>query len=198
METKLSILNALDKHSEGLHLRKLAETVHGSFPNIRRFAYNLADEGVLKTERQGNLLNVKLNASLSTLAYMKEVHTARLLTRSESIKGFTLSIVQKLTPKPVIALIFGAYAQEKTPLKSTPLDVLFVFQNSEQQESLKQQVQQLSQSFHIAVNPIIVDYSTFEKSFMDREHTFSNKIRKENVLVVGVEYFYTLLWRFLG
>lgn len=198
METKLSILNALDKHSEGLHLRKLAETIDGSFPNVRRFVLNLVEEGVLKTEQQGNLLNVKINASLPTLAYLKEVHTSRLLTKPESVKDFAFSIIQKLSVKPIIALIFGAYAQEKSVGKAAPLEMLFVFQSIEQQELLKQQVQQVSQSLHVPINPIFVDYSTFEKSFLDKEHVFSNKIRKENLVVVGVEYFYTLLWRFLG
>jgi len=198
METKLSILNALDKHSEGLHLRKLTEEIDGSFPNVRRFVLNLVDEGVLKTEQQGNLLNVKLNASLPTLAYLKEVHTSRLLEKSEAVRGFVFSIIQKLTIKPIIVLIFGAHAQEKIVGKTAPIEMLFVFQSVEQQDSLKQQIQQISQSFHLVINPVFVDYLTFEKSFLDREHAFSNKIRKENLIVIGVEYFYTLLWRFLG
>lgn len=58
VQTKLNILNALDLNPSGVHLRKLSEEVNGSFPNVRRFVNLLVKEGVIKTEHQGNLLNI--------------------------------------------------------------------------------------------------------------------------------------------
>jgi len=196
-ETKISILNALDQHSEGLHLRRLAETVNGSFPNVRRFVLNLKDEGIVKTEQQGNLLNIKLNDSISTMAYLKMVHTTRFLALPKDVKITVGELFQKLINKPLISLIFDSNGSKNLGSKENPLSILLVYQTLENVEGIKELVSSISSKSGIKINLITAEYYAFEKGFLDKEHAFSNKIRKDSILLYGVEHYYNLLWRFL-
>ena len=82
IETKLKILDELERNSLGLHLRQLTKNVNGSFPNVRRFVQILEKEGVVKAEQKANLLNITLKNSPKTLAYLKLVHTTKFLAFS--------------------------------------------------------------------------------------------------------------------
>jgi len=191
-ETKISILDALERHSDGLHLRKLTSVVDGSFPNIRRFVHALKEEGVVKTEQQGNLLNIKLNDSIPTLAYLKFVQTERFMALSAPLQGVITEFLNRLPYKPVIALLVPAIAAKKHTY-----DLALIFQTVEHSEDIRRLLQEISARHGITLNPIIVDYTAFERSFLDHEHVFSNRIRHECIVFVGVEYYYRLLWRFL-
>lgn len=188
METKLSILDALDKNVNGLHLRKLTTVVDGSFPNIRRFVNVLAAEGVVKTEPQGNLLNITLTDSLQTLAYLKFVHTSRFtLTVSSKIQTAIVSFLAQLPTKPLIATVI--------PSSQGSYDLLLVFQSLDRPEEYKSLLTKLTPHQNVQLNPLLFDYNTFEHAFADGTNSFIRRLRSTGIVVVGVEHYYTLLWR---
>ncbi len=193
VQTKLNILNALDLNPSGVHLRKLSEEVNGSFPNVRRFVNLLVKEGVIKTEHQGNLLNIKLKESFSTLAYLKFVHTFRFLELPESVSENIQFILENLEQKPLICLIFGSYAEQKKDFKKDPLEILFVFQNIKNKKVLSENIKKLSKNKEI--NTFLIDYSFFKKNLFNKDNDLFNKIKKNNILIIGVDYYYNLLWR---
>lgn len=202
-ETKINILDELDRHRNGLHLRLLAQTVKGSFPNVRRFVQLLEKEGVVKTEHQGNLLNIKLNDSISTLSYLKFVHTSRFLMLSDSMQKAINEFYAKLTVKPLIFLAFGLSSKDgkiSDVKKAQGADVLAVFQKveNENENSIKEIASFVSKKYSVKINPIVVEYPAFERGFLDKGHALSNKIREDCIVLVGVEHYYNLLWRFLA
>jgi|GEM_PF-4131325 len=193
-ETKLQILDALEHHKEGLHLRKLAKTVNGSFPNIRRFVQILGEEGVIKTEHQGNLLNIKLQDSQMTEAYLKMVHTSRLLDLEPKIQDAISEILKKIRAKPIITLLTKSGKGEKP---GNSWDLVLIFQDLDSKEPIKKIASGILNEQKIKANPVIVDYQEFEKGFLDKENEFSRKIRDDSIIFIGIEYYYNLLWRFL-
>jgi len=196
VETKLHILDALDRNREGIHLRKLSEMVKGSFPNIRRFVQLLEAEGVVKTQQQGNLMNITLNDSFETSAYLKFLHTFRFMALPKEIRFSVGEMLKKMPVKPLMLIIFGS-SLEKHDFKKNPVEMLLVFQNISDVEKTKLIVSEICSKADIKISPIFVDYNAFEKGFMDRDHEASNKIRKDSIVVVGVEHYYNLMWRFL-
>jgi hypothetical protein len=185
-ETKLSILDVLDKHSRGLHLRKLAEATEGSFPNIRRFVQVLQAEGVVVTEPFGNLLTVRLAPSLLTLAYLKFVHTSRFLALSSQTQTIVHDLMQKLSSHPIIVLV--------SSLKSSSLDITFVFQDLEHVEAVKKTIQSVAQYQGISIRPQFFDHASFSRTLSEAAQ-MEQQIRDTGIIFLGVEYYYELLWR---
>lgn len=192
METKLSILNALEKNSDGLHLRKLTEVVDGSFPNIRRFVHVLESEGVVKTKQQGNLLNITLAESLQTVAYLKFVHTSRFMSLPPQFNIAMNDIFSQIQLKPTIALLVPASNQKKYVY-----NIVFVFQTIDRSEEIKQLIARIAAQHHILLDPVLIDYASFERGLLDKNHTFSKRIKEESIILLGTEYYYRLIWRSL-
>lgn len=194
-ETKIQILDALEKHSAGLHLRGLTKEINGSFPNIRRFVLSLEQEGIVKTESQGNLTNITLNDSFSTSAYLKLVHTSRFLELDKNIQSTCEEIFKSMNIRPLIFLLFGDCVEQKNHKNSA--DILLVFQDKNNFEKINESILEISKKYKIKINLILLDYLSFEKGLLDNEDSISKKIRRNNIIVSGVEYYYASAWRFL-
>ena len=55
----------------------------------------------------------------------------------------------------------------------------------------------ISMRTNTQINPIYLDYPNFEKNFLNIEHDFSKELKKEVIIMSGIELYYSLLWRFL-
>jgi len=200
VQTKLSILDILDLNIEGVHLRKLTQEVHGSFPNVRRFVNLLVDEGIVKTEQKGNLLNIKLKDSFSTLAYLKFVHTSRFLSLPDYLVQGIRDCLQDLEYKPLICLIVGDSKELKDKLKkSEAIEILFVFQDLEKNKNqkIKKSIKDSIEKTKLKIKPNILDYNEFKNKFIDKSDKFFNNLISRNIIITGIDYYYSLLWRFL-
>ena len=60
METKLRIIDALDKNKKGIHIRELSRTVKTSYNNTVRNIKILERKNVIKKEKDANLIKIKL------------------------------------------------------------------------------------------------------------------------------------------
>lgn len=196
METKLKIIAELEKNKLGVHLRGLSRLVNSGLPNIRRFLIILEKEGVVRKEKEANLVRFKLRGSEKTIAYLKQVNTERFLSLPNKVQGAINEFLEELEIKPLIALIFGSYAKGNYDKKSD-IDILLVFQKIENEKSIDNTTKRISMRTNTKISPVYVSYINFEKNFLDKNHDFSKEIRRDVIITLGIEHYYNLFWRFL-
>ena len=74
---------------------------------------------------------------------------------------------------------------------------MLVFQKITSQQDIENTAKRISLRSNKQISPVYVNYRDFEKNFLNKEHTFSNEIRKDVIVLNGIEYYYELLWRFI-
>ena len=196
METKLRIIKEIEKRHNGIHLRELSRIVSSGLPNVKRFLEILEKEKVVKKEREANLVKFKLKESEKTAAYLRQVHTERFLVLPSKVKIAITDFLNELEIRSLIALIFGSYAKGNYT-KESDIDVLLVFQKLENVKNIENVAKKISMRTNTKISPVYLDYKNFEKNFLDKEHDFSKEIRQDAIVIIGVENYYKLLWRFL-
>ena len=197
MDTKLKIIAELEKNQRGIHLRELSRLVKTGLPNVKRFVDILEKEKVIKKQKEANLLKVYLRESQKTIAYLKQLNTEKFLSLPIVIKNSINDFISELEVKPLITLIFGSYAK-RNYTKESDIDILLVFQKVENTESIENTAKRISMKTNTKINPVYLNYTNFEKNFLNKEHDFSREIRQDIIILLGVEFYYKLLWRFLG
>ncbi len=196
MKTKLKIIAQLEKNHKGIHLREISRLVNSGLPNVKRFLEIFEEERVVTKEKDANLVKFKLRANERTVVYLKQLNTEKFFTLPGKVQIAIRELLDELEIKPLIALIFGSYAKGNYT-KDSDIDVLFVFQKVENEITIENTVRRISMRTNTKINSVYVNYKNFKKNFLDKEHDFSREIRQEVIILVGVDNYYNLLWRFL-
>ena len=196
METKLKIIWELEKRYEGIHFREISRLVKSGLPNIKRFLDKFEKEGVVRKVNEANLVKFKLKESQKTLAYLKQLNTERYLLLPVKVQDAVNEFLNELEIKPLIFLIFGSYAKGNHT-KDSDIDILLIFQKVEGDKDIENTAKKVSMRTNTKINPVYLDYKNFERNFLDKEHDFSREIRRNVIVIHGIENYYHLLWRFL-
>jgi predicted nucleotidyltransferase len=196
METKLKIIDALDKNKKGVHIRELSRIIKTSYNNIVRNIKILEKENTINKKKDANLIKIKLKNNPLTIAYLKQTHTENFLSLPKKISSVITEFINELEIKPLIALIFGSYAK-KNFTKDSDIDIFLIFQEITNQKDIENTAKRISMRTNTRLNPVYVNYHDFEKNMLDKNHEFSNEIRNNIILINGVEQYYAILWRFL-
>lgn len=196
METKLKLIRILDDNRKGIHLRELSRILKTGLLNVKRHVDNLEKGGIVKKQKDANLIKISLKNNAKTLAYLKHVHSKKFDEMPAKIKNALLEFINELDTRPLIALIFGSYAHGAYN-KNSDIDILLVFQRIEDEYSIENLAKKISMRTNTRINPVYLDYKNFEANFMNKNHDFSNEIRQNVILMTGLEEYYRLLWRFL-
>src|SRR3989344_1231432 len=196
METKIKIIDALDKNKKGIHIRELARLVKTSYNNTARNIKILEKENTIKRIKDANLIKIKLRDSPLTVAYLKQAHTENFLKLPKKIINSASEFINEMQEKPLIALVFGSFAKGNYTGNSD-IDVLLVFQKIINQADIENTAKRIGMRTNTKITPVYVDYGQFEKNFLNKNHEFSNEIRQNVIILAGIEHYYRLLWRFL-
>ena len=196
METRLRIIEALDKNKNGIHIRELARLVKTSYNNTVRNIKLLEKKNTIKKEKDANLVKIKLKNSPLTYAYLKQVHTENFLRLPKKVSSSINEFLNELQEKPLIALIFGSFAKGNNTANSD-LDILLVFQKISNQTNIENTAKRIGMRTNTTLSSVYVDYESFEKNFLNKNHEFSNEIRQNVIILEGIEHYYRLSWRFL-
>ena len=196
METKIKIIDALDKNKKGIHIRELARLVKTSYNNTARNIKILEKENTIKRIKDENLIKIKLRDSPLTVAYLKQAHTENFLKLPKKIINSASEFLNEMQEKPLIALVFGSFAKGNYTGNSD-IDVLLVFQKIINQADIENTAKRIGMRTNTKITPVYVDYGQFEKNFLNKNHEFSNEIRQNVIILAGIEHYYRLLWGFL-
>ena len=196
METKIRIIDALDKNKNGIHIRGLTRIVKTSYNNTVRNIKILEKENTIKKEKEANLIKIKLKDNPLTIAYLKQAHTENFLKLPKKVSSSINEFLNEIQEKPLIALIFGSFAKGNYT-ENSDIDILLVFQKINNQTNIENTAKRISMGTNTKLSPVYVDYKNFEKNFLNKSHEFSNEIRQNIIILEGIEHYYRLSWRFL-
>ena len=190
MNTKLKIIAELENEFNGIHLRKISRLVNSGLPNVKRFLEILEKEKVVSKEKEANLIKFALKEGQRTLSYLKQVNTDKFFGLPVKVQNSISDFLDEIEDKPLIALIFGSYAK-KNYTKESDIDILLVFQK------IENTAKRISMRTNTKINPVYIEYKNFKDNFLNKEHNFSKEIRNKVIVMLGIENYYQLLWRFL-
>lgn len=188
-KTELRILEQIYLRP-GIHKRELSKLLNLGMPSID-YAIRKIEKLLIK-RKSGNQINYFLNYSKEALTPMLyAVEYSRFDALSAKIKLAINDFLKELNEKPVIAVIFGSYARGDYT-KDSDIDVLLIFQKLEREKHIENTAKRVSMRTNTQINPVYLDYSVFRDSFHDSTKNFFKNIRKNKIVIVGIEW-----WRLL-
>lgn len=196
METKLKIIDVLDKNKKGIHIREIARVVKTSYNNTVRNLKILEKEKVIKKENEANLVKISLKNNPLTIAYLKQINTKKFLLLPQKIWNALIEFLDELNEKPLVALIFGSYAKGNY-MSSSDVDLLLIFQEVKKIKVIENTAKRISMRTNTKLNVIYVDYCEFENNMKNKDHSYSNEIKNNAIIIKGTEDYYPLVWKSL-
>ena len=176
--------------SPGIHKRELSKQLNLGMPSIE---YSLRKiNRLLKKQKSGNQIKYFLDYAKPDLTpALTVVEYSRIENLPAKIRISVREILKGLGEKPVISLIFGSYASRKYTQESD-IDIFLVFQKPNV-KNIEDTAKKISMMTSTRINPVYLDYNGFRESFHNPTKQFFKNIRKDKILLTGIEW-----WRQLN
>jgi len=175
----------------GIHKRELSKQLNLGMPSID---YGLRKiDSLIKKQKRGNQINLFLDYSKEGLSpTLSTIEYTRYDQLPVKVKLTINDFIKELKEKPLIVLIFGSYAN-RTYTKSSDIDLLLVFQKLEDPKQIESLAKKISMKINTQLNPIYLDYNTFKESFHNPTKEFFKKLKKDKVILIGIEWWRQLI-----
>lgn len=199
-EGERSIYLALYLNKEGMHVREISRATELSLPNVIKHINSGEGEGKILSEKRGHLKVCRLNfASPKIIPTIQNLELSRLQKLPDTVQNSLSSFISDLAEKPLLSLIFGSYAKNSYT-KGSDLDVLLVFQRLDDKlsRSIENSAKKITGRTGMSIQPVSLDYSEFEREMLDIENDFMKDIRKDALILGGLEVYLSLLGRVVG
>ena len=170
----------------GIHKREISRKIRLTMPSVDNSLKKIS--GIVKMQKSGNQIKFYVNYSKESLIpALSEVEYLRLEELPSKVKIAVKSFIQELKEKPLIALIFGSYARGNyTP--NSDIDILLVFQKQADSSGIERTAKKISMNTNTKISPVYLDYDSFKMSFHDSTKEFFRNIKKESIIVIGMEW----------
>jgi len=170
----------------GIHKRELSKQLKLGMPSIDYGLKKISK--LIKQKKSGNQINYFLDYSKemlsSALGAVEHSRFERLPTKVRlSVRDF----LKDLKEKPQIVVIFGSYASG-TYTKNSDIDILLVFQKIEDSKKIENTAKKISMKTNTQLNPIYLDYHSFKESFHNPTKEFFKKLKKDKIILIGIEW----------
>ena len=183
--TEIKIVGQIYLHP-GIHKRELSKRLKLGMPSIDYALEKISK--LVKKQKSGNQIkhfldysNEGLSPTLSIIEFLRiEELPAKIRL---SIRDF----LKELEDKPLLAIIFGSYANASYT-KDSDIDILLVFQKIEDTKRIENTAKKVSMKTNTQLNPVYLDYNSFKESFHNPTKEFFKKLKKDKIIIVGVEW----------
>lgn len=183
--TKIRILEQIYTN-QGIHKRELSKKLELGMPSIH-YALQKIDK-LIKKQKVGNQIQYFLDYSKEGLSpILSTVEYSRFEKLPTKIKLSIRDLLKELKEKPILAIIFGSYANH-TYTPTSDIDILLVFQKVENSKQIENTAKKISMKTNTKLNPVYLDYHTFEESFHNSTKEFFNKLKKDKIVLIGMEW----------
>ena len=170
----------------GIHKRELSKQLKLGMPSID---YGLKKiNKLIKQKKSGNQINYFLDYSKEELVpFLNTVEHSRFERLPAKVRFSVNDLLKELKDKPVIALIFGSYANS-TYTKSSDIDILLIFQKIEDSKEIENGAKKISMKTNTQLNPVYLSYKEFRESFHNPTKGFFKKLKKDKIILIGIEW----------
>lgn len=170
----------------GIHKRELSKQLKLGMPSIN-YALNKLNK-LLIQKKQGNQLNYFLNYSNEDITpYLLFVEYFIFNKLPPKIRIAIREFLKELETTPIMALIFGSYANN-TYTKNSDIDILLVFQSIDHSKTVENLAKRISMKTNTQLNPVYLDYISFKDSFHNETKTFFKNIKRDKIILIGIEW----------
>lgn len=188
-KTEIKVLELIYLYPH-IHKRELAKRLNLGMPSIDYALQKI--KKMVKKQEVGNQIQFMLDYAEDGLGpALSLVEYARLERLPAKIKLSIKDFLRELKDKPLIALIFGSYANDTYTPKSD-IDILLVFQKIVDTKHIESTAKKTAMKTNTLLNPVYLDYSTFLESFHNSTKEFFKRLKKDKLILVGIEW-----WRLL-
>jgi predicted nucleotidyltransferase len=175
----------------GIHKRELSKQLKLGMPSIDCGLKKISK--LIKQKKVGNQINYFLDYSKEMLSSaLGTVEYSRFEKLPVKIKLSVRDFLKELEVKPVIALIFGSFANG-TYTKNSDIDILLVFQKIEDSKKIENTAKKISMKTNTQLSPVYLSYKEFKESFHNQTKEFFKKLKKDKVILIGIEWWRQLL-----
>lgn len=173
-----------------LHLREIARQTKLHEPSATRFLNALEKEDILAAQKEGNLKQYSIRKSKNTYLVFEMFDLERLENlpkiREQAIKTF----LDKLTYKPVFAILFGSSAKG-THKEDSDIDILMIANRKIQTTEAEKEVYALTS---IKVTPFQMNYKDFLIELkMKEDKVVQSAIASGYPLINHIQYYEVLM-----
>ncbi|MEK6905702.1 MAG: nucleotidyltransferase domain-containing protein [Nanoarchaeota archaeon] len=172
--------------SPGIHKRELSKQLKLGMPSIEYGFQKISK--LIKEQKSGNQIKYFLDYSKEGLTpALLSVEYLRFERFPAKVRISVRDFLKELKEKPVIALIFGSYANE-TYTKNSDIDILLIFQKVEDAKQIENTAKKISMKTNTQLNPVYLGYNDFKESFHNPTKEFFKKLKKDKVILIGMEW----------
>ena len=176
----------------GIHKRELSKRLKLGMPSIDYGFQKIIK--LVKQKKAGNQVNYFLDYSKEGLTpSLTMVEHSRFERLPAKVKLSVNDFLKELKNKPVIALIFGSYANG-VYTKYSDIDILLVFQKIEDSKQIETTAKKISMKTNTQLNPVYLGYKEFKESFHNPTKDFFKKLKKDKIILIGVEWWRQLTY----
>jgi predicted nucleotidyltransferase len=176
----------------GIHKRGLSKKLNVGMPSIDHAFKKI--NNLLKKQKSGNQIKYYIDYSKKAIApALYAVEFDRIETLPVKVKIAIWDFLSELKIKPIIALIFGSYAKGDYSSDSD-IDILLVFQKVENPKEIENTARKISAKTNTRLNAVYLDYISFKESFHDPTKEFFKNLKKDKILLIGIEWWRQLLY----
>src|SRR3989338_7528140 len=160
--TEIRILERI-YFNPGIHKRELSKQLKLGMPSIDYGLQKISK--LIKQKKSGNQINYFLDYSKEELVpFLNIVEHSRFERLPAKVRFSVNDFLKELEIKPIIAVIFGSYANN-TYTKNSDIDLLLVFQKIEGPKKIENTAKKISMKTNTQLNPIYLSYQEFKESF---------------------------------
>ena len=176
----------------GIHKRELSKRLKLGMPSIDYGFQKIIK--LVKQKKAGNQVNYFLDYSKEGLTpSLTMVEHSRFERLPAKVKLSVNDFLKELKNKPVIALIFGSYANG-VYTRDSDIDILLVFQKIEDSKQIETTAKKISMKTNTQLNPVYLGYKEFKESFHNPTKDFFKKLKKDKIILIGVEWWRQLTY----
>lgn len=170
----------------GIHKRELSKQLKLSMPSID-YALKKLDK-LMRKQRSGNQIKYFLDYSKEALTpILCAAEYSKFEKLPASIRITIEDFLKEVKEKPIISVIFGSYAKGNY-IKDSDIDILLVYQIIGDAKNIESTAKKVSMRIGMKISPIYLDYDSFRKSFHDPTKEFFKNIKKDKIVLTGIEW----------
>jgi predicted nucleotidyltransferase len=176
----------------GIHKRELSKRLKLGMPSIDYGLKKISK--FIKPIKSGNQINYFIDYSKEELTLsLNAVEHSRFEKLPTKVNLSVNDFLKELDAKPVIAVIFGSYASG-TYTKNSDIDILLVFQKIEDSKIIENTAKKTGMKTNTQINPVYLNYQEFKESFHDSTKEFFKKLKKDKIILIGIEWWRQLVY----
>ncbi|MBU0469869.1 MAG: nucleotidyltransferase domain-containing protein [Nanoarchaeota archaeon] len=177
----------IDHKEQKFSINQLAKARKVNYKSAYQNILKLRDKKIIETEKLGNTTNCSFNYKFDSLVFAVESERREDKLKDKKINSVFRELKNVENPF-FIVLLFGSYASGKQT-KGSDIDILIIVNDSTLENEIKRNLSILPFDVHCTY----LSTKEFKSMINSREFNVVEEVKKNNIILRGVEGYYQLI-----